>query len=194
MNWLAENALPIWVAGAVAAHDGASSSSVQTRTSASLVALSAPPRSCRRCCSSTALSKRRGKRSKRTLYQVAATGGSERRATARWRSYRFGWRRTARLRKDIETLMPQVEDRARHNVLARRRSKLSRRWQDSATMKCRGFIVAHAQADGMKGGADDELTMTVGCAAATAGWWQFCGGEELGRSGESGDAECAERK
>jgi hypothetical protein len=65
----------------------------------------------------------------------------------------------AQLRKDVETLMPLVRiERARiidtPEIALEGGANIT-----SATVKCRGFILAVNKQDGMKGGADDHLVL-----------------------------------
>jgi hypothetical protein len=65
----------------------------------------------------------------------------------------------AQLRKDVETLMPLVQiDRARiigtPEIALAGGANIS-----SATVKCRGVILAVNKRDGMKGGAEDHLVL-----------------------------------
>jgi hypothetical protein len=64
-----------------------------------------------------------------------------------------------RIRHDVETLMPLVNiDRAR--IISTPRIELPQTDQPTtATVECRGLIVATVKRSGMKGGQDDRLTM-----------------------------------
>ena len=62
----------------------------------------------------------------------------------------------AAVRKDVETLMPLVKiERAR--VMGTPQIDVD---PNFATVKCRGLIIATNNQNGMKGGAEDELTLT----------------------------------
>jgi hypothetical protein len=65
----------------------------------------------------------------------------------------------AQLRKDVETLMPLVQiDRAR--IIGEPEINLEGGANaNSATVKCRGIIMAVNRKDGMKGGAEDHLVL-----------------------------------
>ena len=155
MNWLAENALPIWMGGAVALtmalHRLFSNAQPTVRCSASLGVV----RRHGRLAAHRAADRNATRGGRTHALQLAATvEANEWRA----RSAYLAPSANAELRKDVETLMPQVRDRAgpRHRHAADRRRCSS---ANAATVQCRGIIMAVNKQDGMKGGGDDRLVL-----------------------------------
>jgi hypothetical protein len=66
----------------------------------------------------------------------------------------------AQIRKDVETLMPLVKIERARIIGAPEIIVDDAPNQDSATIRCRGIVIATHLKNGMKGGAEDELTMT----------------------------------
>jgi hypothetical protein len=155
MEWLAENALPIWVVGAIAL-TMALMIYFQTRnpkaffgaglvvlvTAALLVAerLMETPREA----------------VERTLYELAAT--VEANDIPGTLAY-LAPSADSNIRTDVETLMPLVEiERAR--IIGTPQIEVEPSGQ-TATAQLRGLILATVKQSGMKGGQDDELTLML---------------------------------
>lgn len=155
MRWLADNALPIWTVGAIAL----TMTLVvffQTRSGKALGAIAAvilvtvilllveywieTPREA----------------VERTLYELAAA--VEANDVPGALSY-LAAGATPEIRRDIERHMPQLKiERAR--VLGSPKVEVASGPDPaSATVQCRGLIIAVDKRNGMKGGADDELTL-----------------------------------
>src|SRR4051794_23238530 len=92
----------------------------------------------------------------RSLYELAATvEANDVKGTLGYHAPKVD----AELRKDVETLMPLVKiERARvigtPEIVIEGGTKA-----DSATVKCRGVVLAVNKKDGMKGGAEDHLVL-----------------------------------
>jgi hypothetical protein len=153
MNWLAENSLPIWCGGAVAL-TLALVAYFHTRSTAALGSIVAV------CVVTAALLavehfvETPSEAVERTLYELAAAveandvpGALSFVATSA----------TPNIRKEIEHEMPQVRiERAR--VISAPKIEVSPDGK-TATVQCRGMIIAVHKQNGMKGGADDEVTL-----------------------------------
>lgn len=155
MNWLAENALPIWMAGAVALtmvlvvyfHTQspkalAAIAAVLAVTAALLVAehLMETPREA----------------VERTLYELAAA--VEANDVPGALSY-IAPSAAPQLRTEVQQQMPLVKiERAR--VIGTPKIEVGNGSDaNTATVQCRGLIVAIIKQNGMKGGANDEVTL-----------------------------------
>jgi hypothetical protein len=155
MNYLAENALPIWAAGAVAV-TLALIVYLQTRTMASFLAILVILASAGVLLVIEHLIETPREAVERTLYELADTVENNDVPGA----LRFlASTADSQIRKDIESLMPLVKiDRA--NVVGAPQIEVEPGdAPDSATVICRGIIVATLRQNGMKGDSEDELTM-----------------------------------
>jgi hypothetical protein len=156
MNYLAENALPIWAAGAVAV-TLALIVYLQTRTMGAFLAILVILASAGVLLVIEHLIETPREAVERTLYELADTVENNDVPGA----LRFlASTADTQIRHDIETLMPLVRiDRA--NVVGAPQIEVEPGdAPDSATVICRGIVVATLKQNGMKGGAEDELTMT----------------------------------
>lgn len=155
MTWLAENVLAIWMCGAVALAF-AIFVYTQTRTSGALYGvLGVLAVTAALLCLSYFLDTPR-KSIERTLYALAATvEANDVRGTLAF----LAPDADPQLRKDAETLMPQVNiERAR--ILGTPQIDLGAGSPPaSATVECRGIILATNRQNGMKGGGDDHLLL-----------------------------------
>ncbi len=153
MNWLAENALPIWMGGAVVL-TMALIVYFQTRTNGALFGVLGVIAVVAGLLLINWLIETPREAVERTLYSLAAT--VEANDVAGALSY-LAPSANAALRKDVETLMPLVRiERAR--IIGAPQTDMNPSG-DAATVKCRGIMVAVNKQDGMKGGADDRLTL-----------------------------------
>jgi hypothetical protein len=140
MRWLAENALPIWIGGAIAL-TMASVVYFQTRTKGSLYGVLGVIGVTAAILLFNWIVETPREAAEHALYQLAASVDAN-----------------AQLRRDVETLMPQVRiERAR--VIGSPDVELSPS-ENSATIQCRGIILAVNKRDGMKGGGDDRMVLT----------------------------------
>jgi hypothetical protein len=156
MNYLAENALPIWAAGAVAA-TLALIVYLQTRTTASFLAILVILATAGLLLVTERLIETPREAVERTLYELADTvEANDVQGALRF----LASTADTQIRRDVETLMPLVEIERANIVGAPIIEVEPGDNPDSATVTCRGFIVATLKQNGMKGGADDELTMT----------------------------------
>ena len=156
MNWLAENALPIWAAGAVAL-TMALIVYLQTRTNQALLAVGAVVAIVAALLVAEHLLETPREAVERRLYELAATVEADDVPAA----LRFlASSADTQIRHDIETLMPLVNiERAR--IIGTPKIELEDADEPaSATVTCRGIIIATVKQGGMKGGAEDELLMT----------------------------------
>jgi hypothetical protein len=156
MNYLAENALPIWAAGAVAA-TLALIIYLQTRSTASFLAIVVILATTGLLLVTERLIETPREAVERTLYELADTvEANDVQGALRY----LASTADTQIRRDVETLMPLVEIE-RANVVGSPTIEVEAGDEpDSATVTCRGFIVATLKQNGMKGGAEDELTMT----------------------------------
>jgi hypothetical protein len=155
MNYLAENALPIWAVGAVAL-TMALIVYFQTRTNGPLLAIGAVIGIMAALLIAEHFVETPREAVERTLYELAAT--VERNDVEGALSYLASTADT-QIRSDVETLMPFVKiERAR--VMGTPKIEVEEGSNpDTATVTCRGLVIATVK-NGMKGGAEDELTMT----------------------------------
>ena len=159
MNWLAENALPIWVGGAVAltmalvVYLQTRTQRVRCRRSVAVVAIVAALLVTER------LMETPREAVERTLYELAATVEANDVPGA------LGFlapTADTQIRERCRNADAAGEDRAgAHHRHAENRGR-SGDASDTATVQCRGLIVATDKQNGMKGGAEDELTMQLG--------------------------------
>lgn len=155
MNWLADNALLIWVVGAVAL-TAALVIFFQTRSSGALAATAVVVALTAVLLVTEYLLETPREAVERTLYQLAATVEANDLPGAL--SYVAPSADPA-VRAQIEREMPQVNiERAR----VRGTPKIevaSGSDPATATVECRGLIIAVVKHNGMKGGAEDEVTL-----------------------------------
>lgn len=155
MNWLAENSLAIWMAGAVAL-TMALVVYFQTRTNKALLGVFGVITITAALALVSWLLETPREAVERSLYSLAATVEANNVQGAL--SY-LAPSAGRELRKDVEELMPLVRiERAR--IIGAPEIDLEGTLNPtSATVKCRGVILAVNKQDGMKGGADDQLSM-----------------------------------
>jgi hypothetical protein len=155
MNWLAENALPIWVGGAVAL-TMALVVFYHTRGPKSLAAVAAVLVVTIALLSLEQQIETPREEVERTLYELAATVEANDVAGA---LYYLAPTAPPRIRREIEQEMPLVRiDRA--NVRGSPKIEVaSGPDPNTATAHCRGFIVGILKQNGMKVGAEDEITL-----------------------------------
>ena len=155
MSWLAENALPIWMGGAVAI-TMALVVYLQTRSGKALLAMGAVLAVTAALLAAEWLMETPREAVERSLYQLAAAveandvqGALEFLAPTA----------DTRIRHDVETLMPLVNiERAR--VIGTPQIDVGDgNPPQTATVQCRGIIIATVKRSGMKGGQDDRLTL-----------------------------------
>ena len=150
MNYLAENALPIWVAGAVA-FTMALVVYLQMRTNRALMATGGVVIVTAALLVAEQLVETRREAVERTLYELAST--MEANDVAGTLAFIVPG---AAMRSEVEELMPLVNiERAR--VLGTPHIEVG---DKNATVQCRGLIIATVKQTGMKGGAEDEVTFT----------------------------------
>ncbi len=156
MNWLAENALPIWVGGAVAL-TMALVVYLQTRTNKALLAVGIVVGITAALLVAEWLLETPREAVERRLYALAAA--VEANDVAATLTY-LAPTADPRLRSDVETLMPLAKiERAR--IIGTPRIEVQA-GPDAVTAlaQCRGIIVATIKQSGMKGGQEDQLTLT----------------------------------
>ncbi|MCI0334496.1 MAG: hypothetical protein L0228_14865 [Planctomycetes bacterium] len=156
MNWLAENALPIWVCGAVAL-TMALVVYLQIRTSGALLTVVVVIMVTSALLLAERLMETPREAVERTLYDLAAT--VEKNDVVRTINFISpnSAPNAAELRKDVGTLMPLVRiERAR--VTGVPQIEISDDG-NKALVKCRGVILAVNKQNGMKGGGEDHFTM-----------------------------------
>jgi hypothetical protein len=157
MNWLAENALPIWVCGAIAL-TMAVVVFQPTRSNAALLGIIS-------VIAVTALlllierfwiTPREAV--ERTLYELA--DAVEANDVSKTVSF-LATNADPAIRSDVETLMPLVEIE-RANIIGTPVIELGPGNEPTAaTAKLQGIIVARIKRNGMKGGQEDELTLSL---------------------------------
>jgi hypothetical protein len=155
MNWLAENTLTIFMIGAVALAM-AMFVYFQTRTNGALYGVLGVILLTAVLVLISWLIETPREAVERSLYDLAATVEANDLKGAL--SY-LAPSADPQLRKDVETLMPLVRiDRAR--IIGTPEIALEEGANiNSATVKCRGVILAVNKQDGMKGGAEDQLVL-----------------------------------
>jgi hypothetical protein len=156
MSWLAENALPIWVCGAIAL-TMAVIVYVQTRETKALVAVVVVMAITGALVIAESLMETPREAVERSLYELAAVVESN--DVPGTLTY-LAPTADQKIRSDVETLMPLVKiERAR--IMNTPQIELGTGSNPtSAVVQCRGFILAVDKRDGMKGGQEDHLTMT----------------------------------
>jgi hypothetical protein len=149
INYLAENSLPIWM-GAAVALTMALVVYLQTRSNGSLGAMIAIVTIAALMLFAERMIETPREAVERTLYKLAAA--VEANDVPSTLSYIVP---SAAVRKEVQELMPLVNiERAR--VLGSPRVELD---PSGAIVTCRGLIVATNRQNGMKGGAEDELSI-----------------------------------
>ncbi len=157
MNWLFDNALPIWVAGAIALTI-AGIIFVQTRANGALVGILAIVGITGGLLLTEHFVETPREAVERTIYELAdAVEANDIPATLSF----LAPTADPALRKDVETLMPLVTiDRA--NIMGTPLIEVAAGDSPtSATAQVRGLIVATIKRNGMKGGQNDELTLQL---------------------------------
>jgi len=155
MTWLAENALPIWMFGAVAM-TMAFIVFFQLRSRGAMWSVIGVAAAVAVLLAYNRLVETPREQVERSLYKLAATvEANDAPGALAFLSPSLA-PNGKELRKDIESLMPQIKiDRAR--VMSS--PEIEMRDEDKrAIVKCRGIIVAVTK-DGMKGAAEDRVTM-----------------------------------
>jgi hypothetical protein len=156
IDWLAENALPIWMGGAVAL-TMALVVYLQTRTGKALAAMGAVIVITAALLAAERFLETPREVLERTLYDLAATvEANDVPGTLEF----LAPTADSRIRQDVETLMPLVEiERAR--IIGTPQFELEPADEpSSATVRCRGMIIATIRRNGMRGGQEDQLTMS----------------------------------
>jgi hypothetical protein len=156
MTWLAENALPIWMLGAVAM-TMAFIVFFQVRSRGAMWGVVGVAAATAALLLFNWLVETPREEVERELYRLAATvEANDVPGALAFLSPSLA-PNGKELRKDIEAMMPQVKiDRAR--VIGTPEIEM-REDAKRAIVKCRGIIVAISRRDGMKGGAEDRVTM-----------------------------------
>ena len=156
MNWLAENALPIWVGGAIAL-TMALIVYWQTRANAGLAAMLAVIVVAAGLLLAEWYVETPREAVERSLYELAdRVENNDVPGALAFLSPNLA-PNGKELRKDIESLMPQVRIEVANVVGA---PEIEMTEDDRrATVKCRGIVVAVNRRDGMKGGGDARLIM-----------------------------------
>jgi hypothetical protein len=150
IEYFAENSLPIWMGGAVA-FTMALVTYQQTRGNAALLSIVVVVALVATLLVAERLIETPREAVERTLYQLAAT--VEQNDVASTLAFTTP---DATVRTDIETLMPLVNiERAR--VMGTPHIEMV---QNGAIVKCRGVVIATNKQNGMKGGAEDQVTLT----------------------------------
>jgi hypothetical protein len=154
MTWLAENALPIWIGGAIAL-TMACVVYFQTRTRGAVYGILGVLGITATLLLFNWFVETPREAVEHALYHLAETVEANDVPGA---LAQLAPSANTQLRRDVETLMPQVRiERAR--VIGSPEVELSPN-ENSATIQCRGFIMAVNKRDGMKGGGDDRVVLT----------------------------------
>ena len=150
MNYVAENSLPIWVAGAVA-FTMALVVFLQTRTNKALLGIGVVLAVTTALLAAEWLIETPREAVERTLYELAATVESN--DVPGTLAFMVPG---AAARQEVEELMPLVNiERAR--ILGTPQIDVE---PPDAVVRCRGLIIATVKQTGMKGGAEDEVTLS----------------------------------
>jgi hypothetical protein len=157
MNWLAENALPIWACGAVA-FTMALIVYLQTRANGALLAIVAVLGVTALLLLAEWAMETPREAVERTLYELAAA--VEANDVSGAASYLAPSADSA-IRSDVETLMPLVNIERARIMGAPKIDVASGPKPASATAQIRGIIVATMKQNGMKGGQEDQLTLDL---------------------------------
>jgi hypothetical protein len=156
MTWLAENALPIWMMGAVAM-TMAFIVFFQVRSRGAMWGVVGVAATVAALLAFNWFVETPRESVERELYRLAAAVEANDVPGALAFLSQSLAPNGKELRKDIESVMPQVKiDRAR--VMSAPEIEVSDDGK-RATVKCRGIIVAIMRRDGMKGAAEDRVTM-----------------------------------
>jgi hypothetical protein len=157
MSWLAENALPIWVCGAIAL-TMAVIVFQQTRSSTSVLGILVVLAITGLLLLAERMWETPREAVERTLYELAdAVEANDVPRTLTFLSPNA----SKAIRGDVETLMPLVEIE-RANIIGSPIIDLPGTPEPTtATATVRGIIVARIKRNGMKGGQDDELTLSL---------------------------------
>ncbi len=155
MNWLAENALPIWMGGAVALTMALVVYS-QTRSGKALASVGVVVAMTAALLAAEWFMETPREAVERSLYELAAAVESNDVQAA---LAFLAPTADAQIRKDVETLMPLVDiERAR--VIGTPQIDVGAGDPPAtATVECRGVIIATVRQSGMKGGQEDRLTL-----------------------------------
>jgi len=157
MNWLAENALPIWICGAIAL-TMATIIYFQTRTNGALLGVAGVVVVTALLLLVEHLWETPREAVERTIYELA--DAVERNDVPRTLAY-LSPNAALELRSDVETLMPLVTIE-RANIVGTPEITLTGGDDpSSAAVRVRGIIVATIKKNGMKGGQNDELTLNL---------------------------------
>jgi hypothetical protein len=157
MNWLAENALPIWVCGAIAL-TMAVIVFLQTRAQGALLAVLSVVVITAALLLVEQMLETPHEAVERTLYELAAAvEANDVDAAADF----LAPNADPAIRSDVQTLMPLVKiDRAR--IMGSPKIEVASGPEPTtATAQIRGIIVAVIKQSGMKGGQEDELTLEL---------------------------------
>jgi hypothetical protein len=155
MNWLAENALPIWMGGAVAL-TLALVVYLQTRTNKALFGMGLVAAITGALLAAEWLLETPREAVERRLYELAAAvEANDVPATLAF----LAPSADVRIREDVEELMPLVHvERAR--IIGTPQIDVPEGARPTtATVECRGIVIATVKQSGMKGGQDDRLTL-----------------------------------
>jgi hypothetical protein len=155
MSWLAENALPIWMGGAVTL-TLVTVIYLQTRSNKALTAIGAVAAITAALLAAEWFMETPREAVERSLYDLAAAvEANDVPGALEFLSPTA----EARIRQDVETLMPLVTiERAR--VIGTPEIDVADGDEPAtATVRCRGMIIATVRRTGMRGGQDDRLTM-----------------------------------
>ncbi len=155
MNWLAENALPIWMGGAIAL-TMAMIVFLQTRTNRALAAVGVVIGITALLLALEYFLETPREAINRRLYELAETvEANDVPGALRFLAPSFD----SQIRSDIETLMPLVKiDRAR--IINTPKIELAAGSDPTeATVECRGVVLALDKQSGMKGAAEDDLVL-----------------------------------
>jgi hypothetical protein len=157
MNWLADNALPIWVFGAITLTMAAIVYQ-QTRTNAALLAIVGVLALTATLLAIEHFWETPREAVERTLYEIAAAvEANDVPATLQ----HLAPTANAAIKSDVETMMPMVEiERAR--IMGNPIIEVGPGDEPTAaTATIRGIILARIKRTGMKGGQNDDLTLTL---------------------------------
>lgn len=153
MRWLAENALPIWIGGAIAL-TMASVVYFQTRSKGSIFGILGVIAATAALLLFNWLVETPREAVEHAIYHLAATVEANDVAGA---LAQLAPTANAPLRNDVQTLMPQVRiEMAR--IIGEPQIELSAD-ETAATVRCQGVIQATNKRDGMKGGATDRFVL-----------------------------------
>jgi hypothetical protein len=155
IHWLAENALPIWMGGAVAL-TMAVVVYLQTRTNKALAGIGVVAAVTAALLAAEWFLETPREAVERTLYELAATvEANDVPGTLAF----LAPTADPRIRDDVETLMPLVAiERAR--IIGTPRIEVDAGDEPRrATVECRGVILATVRQSGMRGGQEDRLTI-----------------------------------